>query len=429
MIVTIVETILTILVVIYATIYYIWISPLMRIHNLQTHKWMRDLTTTLILGAKDKQRLNQIRPDSTNQISYWYVYWFVHTKQYTGWCLMNIQNKFSDSMIVTAFMYDFQNNKNQVVQRKIKFSELKTYQIDDNRLVIEGGQLYRQVIDFNNNTTTLDLNLDDIKYNLEFYTDDYTTNQATFIPRYNSVRKIIQVDGNETNSPGEWMSDNGMTGKLLKGTINNSPIDGGNFWFDNYIGVNNNFLCPYIWFVVLNDDWLIYLLWFGEYEERNKPDQVRPIIIRNRKENKVIYSGIIGKCPSAFQAAYNIQEPIEMFYNSKSNLGDEKYDNYEVVFVGKDISIKITSHKDQSHRCFLFDYYKTDEDVDMSKLSEWDRQYYKTLSNIKYVEYVNMVQVQLEYKGEFENFSARQVIDAKFRADPNIPYTISHKDI
>lgn len=51
-------------------------------------------------------------------------------------------------------------------------------------------------------------------------------------------------------------------------------------------------------------------------------------------------------------------------------------------------------------------------------MSGSDTSYYKVLSNIKYVEYVTMVEVNINYNGINQTFKSRQIIDAMYFINP-----------
>jgi len=405
----------------YMIFYLTWIHPLTKLHKIQSKEWITNLTETLILGAKDNAQLTKIRP-KTKEITYWYLYWHIHTEKYTGWVLFHLQNKFSDDMLMNTYLYDFENGTKILEQVPLSFANLQTKKVGD-KLVITLGESYYQEIDMVKNTTTLDLKSNKVNIHLSFDIDDYSTNMPPFMPRYNAMRHVTNVDGNETNSPGEWMSDNPMIGKVLNGTINGSPVSSGNYWFDNYIGTNNNYLSSYIWFVILNDDWLIYLLWFGPYDDRNKENTTRPFFIKDRKNDRMIYCGLGGKVPTGFKTTDSLVQPYEMTYKSNSTLGDEKYDDYVVNFKSQEIAVQFRSIPGKSERVFLHDYYKNDK-IDANNLEGWDKEYYEVLSNIRYVEYINIITVDIMYEGAKQTFTARQVIDAKYPATSSVPAQI-----
>ncbi len=118
--------------------------------------------------------------------------------------------------------------------------------------------------------------------------------------------------------------------------------------------------------------------------------------------------------------------PFKMTYNSNKPLGVNKYDDYNVSFESSLININITSIKNKSTQVFKYNYYKnTDADMLASNMNKWDQQYYKIISNIIYIEYINMVNVEIEYNGKKEQFVDRLIIDAMYPDDKTIPLEIS----
>jgi hypothetical protein len=215
--------------------------------------------------------------------------------------------------------------------------------------------------------------------------------------------------------------------------VNGEVIEnGGNFWFDNFIGCNNNFLNSYIWFVILNDDWLIYLLWFDTKDKKDLKNTIRPILIKDRKRDKMIYSGTLGhncspKIPNPFNAFNYAIQPISMTYTSSVDIGDPNFDDYAVEFKSNEIDIDIKSIKGKAKQVYNFDYYKNnDTDKLVNNMTEWDKKYYEIISNIRYVEYVTMVDATIRYNGETQHFVSRQIIDAMYHLDKTIPETISY---
>jgi hypothetical protein len=346
--------------------------------------------------------------------------------------LFNLQNKFTNIIVLNVYLYDFQNDAVVKEQIELNFHDLQTFQTDSGSLIIQLGDSYYQEIDFQLNKSTLKIISNNINFAVKMGIDDYTTNQASFLPRYQLLNHVVSVQGNETGSPGDWMSDNPFIGKILGGSLNYDKIEsGGNFWFDNFIGCNNNFLGNYIWFVIINDDWVIYLLWFDTYETRNNIDTIKPILIKDRKQNKFLYSGTPGSECKKMLGPLNIVnyalEPISMNYESKKPIGISKYDDYTVSFNSPKINIQIESIQGKSHKVFEYDYYKNDvTDAMRSDMKEWDKKYYEVLSNIRYVEYVNTVNVKINYENRVSTFEARQVIDAMYPKNTLIPKKIRY---
>ena len=410
----------------YVVIYYVFFKPLFKTHELQTKEWISELTDNIVLGVNDRSKFEKINR-KCDFISFWYCYWFFQTNKYTGWILFNMKNKFSDEISLCVYLYDFVNNKKTTEVVPLKFSNVKTSK-NNNTLIINCGNDYKHEMNFLNNHSTISIKTNQINMQFELLIDDYTTNQSSFLPRYQFLNNFVNVEGSNTNTPGEWMSDNPYIGKIINGKINNDIIEkGGNFWFDNFIGCNNYFLEPYIWFIVLNDDWMIYLLWFDVYETRNEIGTYKPILIKNRKTNKFIYSGSPGaeckRVPFPLNKINYALQPMSMTYDSNKKLGDENYDDYSVSFKSDEINIQIDSIKNKSNMVFKYDYYKNnDADKSISKMNAWDKNYYNILSNIVFVEYINMVNVKIEYDGKTEKFESRQVIDAMYLKDSTISY-------
>ena len=62
----------------------------------------------------------------------------------------------------------------------------------------------------------------------------------------------------------------------------------------------------------------------------------------------------------------------------------------------------------------MYDYYKDKENKHYDNKLE-------IINNYKYVEYVNMVNIEIKYNNKTVNFKERCVIDAMFKVDKNLP--------
>ena len=415
------------IIILYAIFYSIFILPQFKLYKLQTKKWITDLTENIVLGVNDHSRYKLIKRDC-EFISFWYCYWFFSTKKYVAWILFNMQNKFSDVIMLNVYLFDFTTKSKTLDQIPLSFKDVITEKVN-NILVIRCGTQFRQEIDFENNLSFISITTNKIKMSFELYIDDYTTNQASFLPRYELLGYLMNVKAPSTNTPGDWMSDNPYIGKIIKGKINDDYTEkNGDFWFDNFIGCNNNYLEPYTWFIVLNDDWMIYLLWFKTYKERNDMGTTKPFLIKHRKTNTFIYAGALGPECRSIPIINNLNyalEPIYMTYNTNKPMGDSNYDDYTLDFKSDLININISSIKNESYQVFKFKYYKNNE-ADMLKdtMGSWDQRYYNVLSNLLFVEYVSMVNVRIDYKGKQEQFVSRQVIDSIYPENYDIPTLI-----
>jgi len=422
-----------IIILLYVIFYWFFIRPNFFLHEYQDKQWITDLTKNIVLGVKDPSKFANIQREYYF-LSFWYTYMHFHTEKYTIWVLFNLQNKFSNIIVLNVYLYDFQNDAIIKDQIELNFNNLQTFETEMGSLVIQLGDSYYQEIDFHLNKSTLKITTNKIHFVVEMKIDDYTTNQASFLPRYQLLNNVVSVQGNETGSPGDWMSDNPFIGKIQGGSLNYDKIEsGGNFWFDNFIGCNNNFLGSYIWFVIINDDWLIYLLWFDTYDVRNNIGTTKPILIKDRKRNKFLYSGTVGveckKTPWPINSFNYSLEPATMTYESKKPIGSLDYDDYTVSFNSSKINIQIESIRGKCHKVFDYDYYKNDVTDSMragADMKEWDKKYYDVLSNIRYVEYVTTVNVKINYENSISSFEARQVIDAMYPINKFVPKKIQY---
>jgi hypothetical protein len=400
------------LFIFYVSIYFIYIYSLSRLHHLQTKPWITELTDNLILGIKDQTYLYKVQQSNIKNISFYYNYFFFHTKKYSIFVLFNLNNKYSDSITLNVYLYNFEKNTSELSQSVLDFNDLKTSKEGD-ILFITLGNSYSQKINMITNKMELTLHLPAIHLQVELDIDDYTTNLPTFLPRYDTIKGIIKPYFPVTTTPGEWCSDNPMIGKIINGSLNHERMEDGNFWFDNFIGVNDFFLASYVWYIVLNDDWLIYKLWFGEYEKKNKTCF---FIIKDRKNNKVLRSGISGGIVPAFQCMDNFMNPVKCDYKSTKKMGDLNYDNFHSYFETDEIKVTFDSIKDESHRIFCYDYYDSFEKTNVDKN-------FDIINNCKYIEYVNQVNVTITYNGKTETFRERCIIDSMSKEDKSIPDT------
>jgi hypothetical protein len=405
---------LLIFIVIYFVIYYFYVYPISRLHTLQTKEWISDFTDKIILGAKDRSFLYKISSSPIDNISFYYNYFFFHTKKYTIYVLENLNNKYSNKITLNVYLHNFETGKNELSQVILNMDDMKTSKQGDT-LMITCSKSYIQKINMKLNTMELSIITPSIKVNFELEINDYTTNQPTFIPRFDNIKYICRAYKPITTTLGEWCSDNPMIGKVITCHINDSITEtGGNFWFDNYIGVNDHFLSSYVWYVVLNDNWIIYMLWFGEYEQENK---TFCFIIKDKRKNNVIRSGF-GETtvPAPYSYVNNVINPIYSNYKSNNKLGDVNYDDYEAIVKTNEIEIKLKSIKGKSNQVFHYDYYKGNTEV--------NEKYHNVITNYKYVEYVNMVNIEIDYEGKVEKFEERCVVDAMYKIDKSIPSSV-----
>lgn len=418
---------LILLLLIYLIIYIYFVYPLYNLSTIQTKDEIQHITTDLILGITDPSRLQKVKNFNKNNISFLYKYLFIRSKKYTIWYLMNKHNKFSNDGNIMLYYYNHETGYIENDKFYINFDNLVTY--EKNRIIyIKYLNNYKQEIDFDNNKIKIHIFTGKNTLSMNLNIDEYNTTMPSLLYRYRNVSGVVKVDLIETDSPNEWASDDPLIGKVVNAEINGDKIEqNSNFWFDKFIGCNNFFISEYYWFVILDDNWLIYILFYGKYDEINSSDTPKPIFIKNRKENKIFHCSP-GPLPSIYKRLDNVVHPVNIRYKSNpgKKFGDKIFDDYSIEFLSNDIEIKINSIKNESNLVLEYDYYKDNQFNQHKGLSEWDLKYKNVLNNLQYIEYINKVNVEIHYNNSHENFETRQILDAVVPKNRLLPSTIKH---
>jgi hypothetical protein len=415
-----------ILIVLYVILYGLFVYPLYNLSIIQSKDEIVKLTNQLIIGANDQTQLNlATNCEIYNEISLYYLYFIIKSKTYTIWSVFHRHNKFSKNGNILLYYYNHETNYTETDIFYIDLKDYKTY-TKNGILHIQYLNNYKQEIDFSKNTMKLYISTNKNTLDISMYIDEYNTTMPGLLSRYRLINKIASVNLIETYSPNEWASDNPLIGKIINGKFNNDIIEpNSNFWFDNFIGCNNFFISEYYWFIILNDDWLIYILFYGKYENINSQDIPKVLFIKNRKNNK-IYNCSPGVSSKYYSSLDNIIHPIYINYKSNTNkkFGEKVFDEYEIKFISNELTIDIKSIPTKSVRTLLYDYYNDPRTDSQSHLDEWDMKYKNVLNNLKYVEYVNKVNVEIKYENIIEKFETDQILDAIFPNNNKLPSTI-----
>lgn len=412
------------LVILFCITYYYFIYPLNNLVNYQSKEWIEDLTNSLILGGTDNNQLKQLTKYEINEISFLYYFFLFNTTKYTIWIIFNLYNKFSKKGNLVCYYYNFETNKYNKSILPVDFNNLKTTKVN-RKLFIEYLSNYSQEIDFENNLMYLTIAFNNINLNVTLNINDYTTTVASFLKRYQQINSIINTNVTETGSKNEWASDNPMIGKIKHIKFNWEQLEpGGEFWFDNFIGCNNFFIAEYYWFVIFNEDWLIYLLWYDEYDKMNDPTITIPIYIKDIKNNKILHCGPGRKMSYLYEKMNNIINPIDIKITSNPNIkyGDEKYDDFVIDFKSDYIQFKISSIKNECQRVIEYDFY--DDGSSHNINDKWDKQYYSTIKNLRYYEYIMFVNLELDYNNKKTSYKTRLISDGLTPIDKSKPSKI-----
>lgn len=409
-----------IIVIVYIWIYFRYIYPLHNLSKYQSKEWIKTLTENLILGVNDPSKLYKIRQYEKNIISFWYGYWHFHTEQYTIWGIIHLNNKFSKKGKIGIYYYDFINKEKKQSFLEIDFSKVKTSKINE-KLIIRYENNYVQEIDMTNDKMSIRIDTNQIILKLNLTIDDYSTTVASLMPRYSLLTSI--ADMTETKCLNEWASDNPIIGKINNGQLNSGNIEsGGNFWFDQFIGVNNYFLNENTWFCLLNDEWLMYILIFDKKKrlKLKKTDLLTVLYIKDRKNNKILTCGIATNKIKAFHTLDHLIQPktLDINYRAIDDFDIHcEMPNFKVDMISK------PNESSQKSKTIIDNYYST-PDMNIELLSDWDKKYYNTINNFTYPEIVTIANINIIYNNIHTNFDERVVVDGFEQLDKTKPSEI-----
>lgn len=399
--------IIIIIILLYFVVYFTYVYPMHDLSKYQNKESIKNLTENILLGINDPARLQKIRKYEKNILSFWYNYFFFNTERYTIWAIIQLKNKFSNMAILRLYYYDLVKSIKKYTTIDIDFRNIKTY-LENNKIIIKHNNSYVQKIDMNNDTIEIFIDTNNALLNFTLSIDEYSTTIPAFISRYENFKNLF--DFKRTHCPNEWGGYNPMMGKIINGTLNNNQIGKGNFWTETVTGFNNYFLYDGIWFVVLNDDWLIYILYIDTQDniKQKKSDMLTGLFIKDRKKDKIFVCGLDTNISSLFNPIDKVIQPKNLDVEYRS------YDDFYIKYEMPQLKIEITSEPTQmskDSRFYMDDYY-TSKDIDIESMNDFDKKYYKKVSNILFTELVNMADIHIVYNNEETRFKDRIIVDA-----------------
>jgi len=398
--------------VIYVILYNYYIKYIANIHELTDKNLIKHLWDIQILGATDKNYM-KLMNDKNADLNFWYTYNYAITENEVIFFLISKVTKYTKYLNFRSYSINLQNHTVQKTNDYIDFSLLKTYKEDDKLFIhVENKLLY--IFDIENNKIGIKINIKNCNVDLEYTIKYWNTTQISFIQRFFNLRHLPvigeMIDGQASSFDNEWCIDNPFVGTISYLKYNNQVYNEGTFWIDTYIANNNYIMRDYIWHVINNDEWLIYLLWYCDDMNFNK-NCTKVIYIIDIKTNTIIHSGIVTNYLERMQN-------IHITYNSGKKIGDEKYDDYNLKFKSDKIEIEIDSIHDKSN---MVEYIKhlylpqMDEINDVTYSNEQEKQYYDEIHKLNYCEYVNYVNFTVKYNNQTHNYKDKiQIIDACF---------------
>jgi hypothetical protein len=417
---------LLLFILLYLIVYFYLIYPLYNLDRIYSKEEIKEITDLVILGAKDPSKLQELTNIKVNDLTFYYNYFIFRTETHCIFCLINMHNNTSSEGSIVLYSHDYINKHTENEIIKFDMDLLQTYN-EKGGLVVSYPNRFRQEIHFDENKMKLFLSTDKNILELEMFIDEYNTTQPSFLNRYKIANNVVSTSFTETKSPNEWASDNPLIGKIIRGQFNQQRLNDGNFWFDNFIGCNNFFVSEYYWFFILNDDWIIYILFYGKYEDINTTDIPKCLFVKNRKDNKIMHCSC-GVLPNGFKTMDRMIQPIRTNYTAPPTklITEESFKEYSLSFESKEIFIEIRSIPYSSVNVLSYDYYnspKYNASHASKNTKEFDQKYINVLNNLKYLEFLNKVDVDIRYNNNEYKFQEHQVVDCI------TPKNLSHPSI
>ena len=392
---------LVIVLIVFTVIYGLYIHPAVKLHTISDPYFLKQFMKTQLEACKDYRLLNTLSSRSGPMtLDYWYMYYHIRSKDYTYYTLFNKINRFTEDCNFCIYGLNHSTNEpfSHIIPLHMNEIDIKT--IGDT-VSVKKRNLFELTINFATNDMTYDFTHSFMNVHFVLKATDWNTNQATFFPRYQPIRYLMSLDAPTTKTKDEWMVDSPCTGDLVQGTINGQRIGPGTMWFDTYSGTNYHYLGRYFWFYIHTDTWIIYIL---QYQKLTR-DKPAPILIKNIKQNRWFYSGVADLANINFITKH--VEPIDITIHINGPIGSD----FTVSFLSNNINIQITSKHGTIHQVFHYLYYDN-PGLDEQMLSVSDREYYNSIKNITFDEYVCQCDVLVEYDGIKEEFEARTLYEA-----------------
>jgi hypothetical protein len=398
------------LVTIYLWLHNYYIKYIANIHHLTDKELIKQLWDIQILGATDKNYMKLINTKNTD-LNFWYIYNYAITKREIIIFFFIKTTKHTNKLNFRSYSINLENHTKKNTNYYIDFSLMDTYKRDETLYVtIEDKLLY--MIDLKNNKINIKININDCNIDANIDITYWSTTQISYIHRFWNLRYLPIIgeiiDGQASDFSNEWCIDNPFVGNINSLNYNSNIYNEGTFWTDTYISNNNYIMRDYIWHIINNDEWLIYLLWYCDKKNFNN-DCTKVIYIIDVKSNTIVHSGVVVSQLQNIQMTY---------YSDKLNIGNEKYDDYALHFKSDKIEIDIKSIPDKSHRVeYINNLYlpQKEEFLNITHDSDEEKQYYDEIFKLKYVEYVNFVNFSVKYNDETYSYENKvQIVDACF---------------
>jgi hypothetical protein len=398
--------IITLFVIIFiiAFIQWFYILPLVKLHTVSDQNFLKHFMKRQLLAVKYPQILNELSSMSIPMtMDFFYTYCYIETKHRALFIVLHRKNRFSDACKLIVYGINYKTDQPFIYFIPTTLNDINIEEVD-NTIIIEIPGLLKHTMNFTLNTITYNINHIDVQLDVTMQVEDWNTTQPSFFPWYAPMRMVTDMNGHVIKKPGEWCVDSPCIGKVLNGQFGGEALEpNGTYWFDTYTGTNYSYCPEYTWFLINNDEWIIYLLEFKHHKPTESPHN--PILIKNKKQNRWFYVGYKTTLPEPFNMLTNLIDPITLSYTINGNLGG----NFEVIFRSKLINIHIVSIPNSIRRVIKYNYYENDSV--MNNVSESDKHYYDYLRKLSFEDYVCKSNLTIEYDGKVTTDEVRILYD------------------
>tara|TARA_B100000524_G_scaffold332928_1_gene220435 strand:- start:428 stop:1612 length:1185 start_codon:yes stop_codon:yes gene_type:complete len=368
-------------IVILILIYYYFFSPLHKIHTLQDDNFVNKWWEIIILGLKDKNYTNMIiNSDKIKNIGLWYQFQILNTKNKHIFIYLRNINKFTKEAALEIYYFDKEKKEKKEYSYKIHLNQFKTYK-RNNTLITEynGLYLYKNIFDLSKKTIKTYIKSKDLNIQIIFSILSNRTVQIDHVNRYEYL----------LHNSGIMFKDNIYLSNQIIGKIDyiriNKEIEKSGFnYFESGLGSNHYYLTEYVWFVLLNKDWVF---WFTNYANK------KFTYLYDNIKKKIIYCGIMD---------FKLFSKVE--YNTG---GGEKDFHFNFYMKVDNFEIKMRSIPGDYNKVRFkpIVWHKNTKSITINKENKKDIDYYLQTKDLKLIDYLNYANININYENKKYNFN------------------------
>ena len=381
--------IILISIVILILVYYYFFSPLHKIHKFQDDNFVNKWWEIIILGLKDKNYTNMIiNSDKIKDIGLWYQFHILNTKNKHIFIYLRNINKFTKDAALEIYYFDKKKKQKKEYSYRINLNQIKTYK-RQNTLITEYNNLYqyKNIFDLSNKTIKTYVKSKDLNIQIIF---SILSNRTVQIDHVNRYEYLLHNSGFMFKD--NLYLSNQIIGKIDYIKINKEIEKSGINYFESGLGSNHYYLTEYVWFVLLNEDWVF---WFTNYGNK------KFTYLYDNIKKKIIYCGIMD---------------FKLFSKVEYNTGGMRKDFHFNFYMKVDnFEIKMNSIPGNYNnvRFKPIVWHKNKKPITLNKGNKKDIDYYFKTKDLKLIDYLNYANININYenkKYDFNDWVSIQVV-------------------